>query len=69
MKTLQIDNGLVEDLSRCLKSEDGGLSLELLPELQRLTYADSESRGTRDAFASFIDARRNAGRPVTLARW
>jgi hypothetical protein len=69
VKTLQIDNGLVKDLSRCLKSEDGGLSLELLPELQRLTYADSESRGTRDAFASFIDARRNAGRPVTLARW
>ena len=67
VKTLQIDIGLVKDLSRCLKSEDGGLSLELLPELQRLTYA--ESRGTRDVFASFIDARRNAGRPVTLARW
>ena len=64
MKTLRIDSGLVEQLSRCLESEDGEPSLELLPELQELTY--SGSGNTRDAFTSFIDARQNAGRPVTL---
>jgi hypothetical protein len=61
VKTLLIDNGLVEELSRCLQLEDGELALELLPELQELTYSDSG-----DAFTSFIDARQNAGRPVTV---
>jgi hypothetical protein len=60
------EDGLVEELSHCLRLEDGELPLELLPELQELTYF--ESRDTGDAFASFIDARQNAGRPVTLVR-
>ena len=64
MKTLRIDNGLVEQLSRCLELEDGELPLELLPELQELTYSGSGNTG--DAFTSFINARQNAGRPVTL---
>ena len=66
VKTLRVKDGLVEELSRCLRLEDGELILELFPELQKLTY--SESRGTGDAFTSFIDARQNAGRPVTLVR-
>ena len=66
VKTLSVTKGLVEDLSHCLQLEDGELPLELLPELQELTYPGRD--GTRDAFTSFIDARRNAGRPVTLAR-
>ena len=66
VKTLRIENRLVKDLSLCLGLEDGELPLELLPELQELTYYGSGD--TRDAFASFIDARRNAGRPVTLVR-
>jgi hypothetical protein len=64
VKTLFIDDGLVKELSRYLQLEDGEDSLELLPELQELTY--SESGGTDGAFSSFIDARQNAGRPVTL---
>ena len=64
MKTLRIDNGLVEQISRCLESEDGEPSLELLPELQELTYPGSGD--SRDAFTSFIKARQDAGRPVTL---
>jgi hypothetical protein len=44
--------------------EDGELPLELLPELQELTHSGSGNTG--DAFTSFIDARQNAGRPVTL---
>jgi hypothetical protein len=64
VKTLHVDDGLVEELSRCLRLEDGELPLELLPDLQELTYFGS--RDTGDAFTSFIDARQNAGRPLTL---
>jgi hypothetical protein len=66
VKTLRIEHGLVEDLCHCLRLEDGELPLELLPELQELTYFGS--RDTGDAFTPFIDARQNAGRPVTLVR-
>jgi hypothetical protein len=66
VKTLRIEGGLVKELSCCLQPGDGELPLELLPELQELTY--SESGDTGDAFTSFIDARQNAGRPVTLVR-
>jgi hypothetical protein len=66
VKILRVGHGLVEEVSRCLRSEDGELPLELLPELQELTYLGSGDTG--GAFTSFIDARRNAGRPVTLVR-
>ena len=69
VKTLRIDNGLVEDLSHCLQLEGEELPLELLPELQELRYSgSSRSSNTGDGFTSFIDARRNAGHPVTLVR-
>jgi hypothetical protein len=64
VKSLQVDNGLVKELSRSLRLDDGERPLELLPELQELTYFGSGDNG--DAFMAFIDARRNAGRPVTL---
>jgi hypothetical protein len=63
VKTLWIDNGLVEELSRCLQLDDGELPLELLPELQELTYF-----GSGNTFTSFVDSRRTAGRPITLVR-
>jgi hypothetical protein len=66
VKTLRVEDGLVEELSRCLRLDDGELPLELLPELQVLRYFGSRDPG--HAFTSFIDARRNAGRPVTLVR-
>jgi hypothetical protein len=66
VKTLRIGNGLVEELSRCLRLEDGELPLGVLPELQELTYSGSGNAG--DAFISFTDSRQNAGRPVTLIR-
>ena len=66
VKTLRVEDGLVEELSHCLESEDGEPPLELLPELQELTC--SGSRDTVDAFTSFVEARQNAGRPVTLVR-
>ena len=64
VKTLCVDDGLVEELSHCLRLEDGELPLELLPEPQELTCFGS--RNTRDVFTSFINARQNAGRPVKL---
>ena len=77
MKTLRIGEGLVNEFSRCLKLDGGELLSEflpelrellseLLPELRELTY--SVSGDTSDVFASFIDARQDAGRPVTLVR-
>jgi hypothetical protein len=52
--------------SRCLQLDDGKPPLELLPELQELTYSCKGDTG--DAFSSFISARQNAGRPVTVVR-
>ena len=66
VKSLRVRRGLVKDLSRCLQLEDGEFPFELLPELQELRY--SGSRDTDDAFTSFVDTRRNAGRPVTLVQ-
>ena len=66
VKTLMIEEGLVEALSRCLQLEDGELPLELLPELQELSFPRDDNNS--DAFTSFIYARQNAGRPVTLVR-
>ena len=65
-KTLRVNDGLVETLSHCLELEDGELPPDLLPELQKLTYIGS--RDTGDVFTSFVDARQNAGHPVTLVR-
>ena len=64
VKTLRVSDEFVEILSRCLRSDDGELPLDLLPELHELIY--SKSRDTDDLFTSFINARQNAGRPITL---
>ena len=64
VRYLDIEDGLVMELSRCLRLDDGEHPLELLPELQELIYPGSS--GAHDAFTPFIDARRNAGHPVTL---
>ena len=63
-KILRIDRGLVKPLSRILNSEGGGLPFELLPKLQSLKY--SGIGDSNDEMSSFIGARRNAGRPVSL---
>ena len=66
VKILGVEKGLVKDISRCLELEDGELPLELLPALQELRIFGSSDTG--DSFTSFVGARRNAGRPVTLVR-
>ena len=65
VKTLHVKDGLVEELSRCLQLEDEEHPLDLLPELQELTYFGSRNIG--GGFTFFIDARKNAGRLVTLS--
>jgi glycosylphosphatidylinositol transamidase (GPIT) subunit GPI8 len=46
--------------------DDGEHPLDLLPELQELTYSGNSN--TSDVFTSFINARQNAGRPMILVR-
>ncbi len=59
VKTLRITDGLVRELSRCVQLNDGEHPLELLPELQELTF--SGGNDVDNAFTTFIDARQNAG--------
>ena len=67
VKTLLVDAGLVRDLSRSLQSDDEEpLPVELLPELKEVSYSAIDDAD--DTFAPFVDARRKAGRPVTLVR-
>jgi hypothetical protein len=65
-KTLRIDNCFIEGISRCLQLDDGEHPLELLPELQELTYF--RTRDIDSTFTSFVYARRNTGRSITLVR-
>ncbi|KAF8489506.1 hypothetical protein F5888DRAFT_1721769 [Russula emetica] len=66
VKTLRIEYGLIEEISRCLRPDDGDLPLDLFPELQEITYSGGDNAD--DVFASFIDARQTAGCPTTLVR-
>jgi len=63
VQTLQVESGLVEQLSRSLQLDDGESPMELLPALKQLVYPRHLHIL---AFTQFIDARRIAGRPVTL---
>jgi hypothetical protein len=66
VKTLSVPSGLVEELSHCLIS-DGETPLELLHGLKELVCPSGRNGRDANAFASFIEARRVAGRPVLLA--
>ena len=66
VKILHIEYELVEEISRCLRPDDGDLPSDLFPELQELRYFGVGYAD--DAFTSFIDARRIAGRPITVVR-
>jgi hypothetical protein len=66
VKTLNIPQELIGVLSHSLEPEDGESGMEVLPELKELSYLASDN--AQDAFSTFIDARQNAGRPVTVFR-
>jgi hypothetical protein len=61
LKTLRVECGLVEQVSRALQPEEWDSPTELLPELRELSYSRG---GASHAFALFIDARQKAGRPL-----
>ena len=68
VRTLQVEYGLVEQVSCALQPGEGESPTGLFPELQELAYAyESHSRrAALRAFTPFIDARQKAGRPVTV---
>lgn len=66
VKKLSISHPLASELSNALESDDTGLVLELLPELQELE-AQVESRGLDNMFVTFIDAHLFTGNPVHLS--
>ena len=63
VKTLVVDEELVEQISRSLQPGDGESPTDLLPELQELSYPE---RGPKNAFTRFVDARQKADSPVTV---
>jgi hypothetical protein len=65
VKKLRVGNSLVPELSSALELDDAGLALELLPELEKIEV-QLEDEGAYNRFASFVDARRVANRPVLL---
>jgi len=67
LKTLQMCPWLVDQLSHSLQSDDGESPVELLPELKEITHSSLPLPDTA-TFTGFIDARRIAGRPVTVVR-
>jgi hypothetical protein len=65
VKNLIVGSGLVTQLSGALQPGEEESPTELLPELQKLSY--SATGVSRNAFTQFIDTRKKAGRPVTVA--
>ncbi|KAH9996382.1 hypothetical protein BJV74DRAFT_910788 [Russula compacta] len=64
LKRLEVPGDLIRALSCSLEAEDGESPMELLPELEELSYSGSHDGG--DAFTKFIVSRQNAGHPVEL---
>jgi hypothetical protein len=64
VKTLREDEELIRELSRSLRSEDGEMPLEFLPNLLELQCFGGGH--TEDTFTPFINGRQTAGRPVRL---
>jgi len=66
-KTLSIEYELIGQLSRSLQPGEGESPMDLLPELQKLSYYALGP--SDDSFAPFIEARKRAGRLVTEIRF
>ncbi|KAH9996380.1 hypothetical protein BJV74DRAFT_286596 [Russula compacta] len=64
LKRLEVPGDLIRALSCSLEAEDGESPMELLPEMEELSYSGTNDGG--DAFAKFIVSRQDAGHPVAL---
>jgi hypothetical protein len=63
VKVLHLDNELVRRLSHSLCSEDGEMTMEVLPNLKEVTHPRGD---IGDVFTAFINEREAAGRLVRL---
>jgi len=66
VNTLHVPDDLIREVSRSLQPENGESPMDVLPQLNKLSY--SGSRGAGDKLMPFIKARRKAGHPITLTR-
>jgi hypothetical protein len=66
VEKLQVDCGLIVDLSFALDSNDNGPTTDILPELRKFTRPDYAGFG--EAFDKFIATRREAGQHITKRR-
>jgi hypothetical protein len=66
VRCLQVSRKLIGDISHLLHPDKGESHIELFPELEKLKFKYSAVDTARNAFAAFIEARRHAGRPVTV---
>lgn len=66
VEKLQVDVGLIDDLSLALCSNDNGPTTFIVPELRKLTRPDYACFG--EAFDKFIATRREAGRHIAKRR-
>jgi hypothetical protein len=64
VKIFRVNDDFHGQISRSLQVGDGESPLELLPELKELQY--NQFFGDGNAFNTFVNARQDAGRPVTL---
>jgi hypothetical protein len=64
LKTLHVQDELVERIAHPLQTDDGEPPLDLLPTLKELGYCGGDN--ARDAFTPFMDERQVAGHPVNL---
>jgi hypothetical protein len=63
VKVLRLENELVGELSRSLRLQSGETPLEILPNLEELSYSGTD---VADAFTHFVRERQTAGYPVRL---
>jgi hypothetical protein len=63
VKVLHLENEFVGGLSQSLPSRDGDMPMEILPNLEELSYSGGDTGG---AFTAFINEREVAGHPVHL---
>lgn len=70
VKALFVDSELVGQVSHTLRPGEGESSIELLPDVQELSYSGKNSTmgKVQNAFAPFVDARQKADHPVTIIR-
>ena len=66
VEKLQVDGGLMDDLSFALCSNDNGPTTDILPALSKLTRPDYTRFG--ETFDKFIATRREAGQHITKRR-